>query len=298
MPKPADPVRERVLEESHGNPLALIESGAAQEAGHHDLAEQVGPLLVTGRVQEAFRAQLAGLPDATRAALLAAAADGAASLDVVLRVAARLGVGPADLAPAEQAHLITVADRALTFRHPLIRAAAYQLPPHHQRAVVHEQFAREWADNGHLDRRAWHLAAAATGPDEEVADELERTALRAQYRGGAMAVSAAYDRAARLSIDGGRKATRLSLAAQAEQAAFDAGRADRAARPAAEAESYADDPRIKAEAMFVRAQVEYDRTSPAADAELAMPRPDSYRPRTWRQRRWCMHSLYGTLESR
>ncbi|SFO94574.1 regulatory protein, luxR family [Amycolatopsis arida] len=263
------PARERVLDEAHGNPLALIELGAAQGLGHADPTEQVAPLPVTGRVQEAFRAQIAGLPGATRALLLTAAADAGGDLDLILRVGRTLGATAVDLAPAEHAHLVTLSTSRLVFRHPLVRAAAYQSAPHHQRIAVHRAFAHELALAGDVgaDRRAWHLAAATTGPDESVAAELERTALRAQHRGGAMAVSAAYDRAGRLSTDNERKARRLGKAAQA---AYDAGKPDRAVRLAAEVASLTEDPSILADALSLRAQVEYERTSPAVDATLAL----------------------------
>lgn len=268
----AAPLRDRVLAEAGGNPLAIIELGttrrAAQDAGTVDPAEQVGPLQVTWRVQETFRAQIAGLPQATRLALEVAAADSAARLDVILRAMAAVGASPGDLAPAEQARLVSLSPSGLTFRHPLIRAAAYQHAPHHRRVVVHRAFADAETDT---DRRAWHLAAATTAPDESVAAELERTAERAEARGGAMAVSAAYDRAARLSTDPERKAVRLVKAAHA---AYGAGHPDRAERLATEAESLTGDRSVLADAVFLRAQVRYERVSPEADAVLALQAAD------------------------
>jgi DNA-binding NarL/FixJ family response regulator len=268
----AAPLRDRVLAEAAGNPLAIIELGtthrAAQDAGTLDLAQQVGPLQVTWRVQEAFRTQIAGLPEATRLALEVAAADSAARLDVILRAMAAVGVSPGDLEPAEQARLVRLSSSGLTFRHPLIRAAAYQHAPHHRRVAVHRAFADAETDT---DRRAWHLAAATTAPDEAVAAELERTAERAEARGGAMAVSAAYDRSARLSTDPELKAMRLVKAAHA---AYGAGHPDRAERLATEAESLTGDRRVLADAVFLRAQVRYERVSPEADAALALQAAD------------------------
>ncbi|MEJ3653315.1 LuxR C-terminal-related transcriptional regulator [Actinomycetes bacterium KLBMP 9759] len=266
-----EPVRRRVLDEARGNPLAVIEFGGArlvaQQAGQADPVEQVGPLPVIRRVQEGFRAQIAELPAATRTLLLAAAADGSAGLGVVLRVASVSGSSAADLEPAERVGLVTVAADAVTFRHPLIRAAAYQDAPHHQRVAVHGAFADALTGPDETDRRVWHLAAATTRPDDAVAAELERSAVRAQHRGGTMAVSAAYERAGRLSTDPVQRARRISVAAQA---AWDAGKPDRAARLAAEAASLTDDPVITADALFVQAQIEYDRTSPVSDAAMAM----------------------------
>ncbi|GGM76268.1 transcriptional regulator [Lentzea pudingi] len=260
------PMRARVLEEADGNPLAVLELGAArlaaQREGRAEPAHQVGPLPVTRRVQDAFRAQITGLPPASQAILLVAAADRLAGMDTVLRVARAVGADTADLEPAERAGLISVTDE-LTFRHPLVRAAAYQCATHHQRIAVHRAFAEALTTP---DRRAWHLAAATTEPDEEVAAELERTALRAERRGGAMAVSAAYDRAGRLSVDPERKARRIAKAALA---AYDAGKPDRAARLAVEVTSLTTDPAVIADMTLLRGQIEYERTSPEADAALA-----------------------------
>ncbi|WP_436777319.1 ATP-binding protein [Yinghuangia sp. YIM S09857] len=264
------PIRARVLEEAKGNPLALLELGAArlaaQREGRAEPAHEVGPLPVARRVQEAFRAQIAGLPAASQAILLVAAADRFAGMDTVLRVARAVGADTSDLEAAERAGLIHVTDGELAFRHPLVRAAAYQCAAHHRRLAVHRAFAEALTAPDVLDRRAWHLAAATTEPDEAVAAELERTALRAERRGGAMAVSAAYDRAGRLSTDPGRKARRIAKAAAA---AYDAGKPDRAARLAVEVASLTADPGLIAEATLLRGQIEYERTSPEADATLA-----------------------------
>jgi DNA-binding CsgD family transcriptional regulator len=264
------PMRARVLEEADGNPLALLELGAArltaQREGRAEPAHQVGPLPVTRRVQETFRAQIVGLPEACQSILLVAAADRFAGMDTVLRVARAVGADLSDLDAAERAGLISVADGELTFRHPLVRAAAYQCATHHQRIAVHRAFAEALTTPDVLDRRAWHLAAATTEPDESVAAELERTALRAERRGGAMAVSAAYDRAGRLSVDPELKARRIAKAALA---AYDAGKPDRAARLAVEVTSLTTDPALIAEATLLRGQIEYERTSPEADAALA-----------------------------
>ncbi|MGW6447366.1 helix-turn-helix transcriptional regulator [Lentzea sp. NPDC055074] len=261
------PMRARVLEEADGNPLALLELGAArlaaQREGRAEPAHQVGPLPVTRRVQDTFRDQIVGLPRASQSILLVAAADRFAGMDAVLRVARAVGADTADLEPAERAGLISVADGELAFRHPLVRAAAYQCATHHQRIAVHRAFADALTTP---DRRAWHLAAATTEPDEEVAAELERTALRAERRGGAMAVSAAYDRAGRLSVDPELKARRIAKAALA---AYDAGRPDRAARLAVEVTSLTRDPAVLADVTLLRGQIEYERTSPEADAALA-----------------------------
>lgn len=267
-PELGGPVRARVLAESVGNPLAIIELGSSRLAAHDadepDPAEQVRPLPVTRRVQETFRRQIVELPEPTQRALLAAAADTAAPLATIMHVIEALGGAADDLAPAEHDRLLRI-DSRITFRHPLVRAAAYQDAPLHRRIEVHRAYAD--ALEADADRRAWHLAAATTTPDEAVAAELEAAAERAWHRGGAMAVSAAYDRAGRLSADRELKARRIALASQA---AFDAGKADRAARLAAEALSLTTDTGVRADAIYTRGAVEYERTSPRADAELAI----------------------------
>ncbi|RSN52577.1 helix-turn-helix transcriptional regulator [Amycolatopsis sp. WAC 04182] len=269
-PELVEPVRTRVLAESGGNPLAIIELGssrlAAGDVDESDPAGQVGPLPVPRRVQEAFRRQIVEFPEPTQRALLAAAADTAAPLATILHVIEALGGAPGDLAPAERDRLLRI-DSRITFRHPLVRAAAYQDAPLHRRIEVHRAYAEALHADADADRRAWHLAAATTKPDEAVAAELEGVAERAWHRGGAMAVCAAYERAGRLSADRELKARRIGLASQA---AFDAGKADRAARLAAEALALTADTGVRADAIYTRGAVEYERTSPRADAELTL----------------------------
>ncbi|GAB4006448.1 hypothetical protein GCM10029992_57120 [Glycomyces albus] len=195
-----------------------------------------------------------------------AAADSAAPVATILRVLEALGGAAADLAPAERANLVRIGAR-IEFRHPLVRAAAYRGEPLHRRVEAHRAYADALAADADPDRRAWHLAAAATGPDETVAAELEGVAERARDRGGAMAVSVAYERAGRLSEDLEPKALRIARAAQA---AFDGGKADRAARLAAEALSISTDPGIRAEAIYAQGAVAYERASPRIDAELTI----------------------------
>ncbi|WP_121433913.1 helix-turn-helix transcriptional regulator [Actinomadura pelletieri] len=258
------PVRDRLLDEAGGNPLALVE--LANALGSRPPLH-AGPLPVGGRVQETFRLQLAELPDATRLLLLVVAADGTADLGVVLRAAGTLGLDAADLGPAEEARLVVLDGEEVRFRHPLIRAVTYQNAAHHQRIAVHGALAGALDGDAHADRRAWHRAAAATGPDEDIAAELERAARRADRRGGTAAVAAAYERAARLSTEPEGRARRIVHAARA---AYDAGRPDDATRLAEEAAHLTGDDAVIAEAMFVQAQVAYERTSPAADAALAL----------------------------
>lgn len=211
-------VRYRVLAEAQGNPLALIELPAAAPADGTAL-----PL--TSRVQDAFLGQVRQLPEATQGLLAVASAEDTGDLDVVLRAAAGFGDFLEDLHPAESAGLVQVEAGIMTFRHPLVRAAVYQGTPPSLRLAVHRALAAALDGPDDADRRAWHLAMAATGPDEEVAAELERTAVRASDRSGYAAAATAYERAARLSARPETQARRLTLAA--ETAAW-AGELDRA----------------------------------------------------------------------
>ncbi|WP_344293945.1 AAA family ATPase, partial [Streptomyces synnematoformans] len=174
-------VRDRVLRESLGNPLALREFGASGPAAA-DRPQAAGqPLPAADRVLAAYRGRVLELPDRTRLMLLIAAADSRSTLRYMMAAAERLGVGLADLAAAEQQGLVAVVGEYVEFRHPLIRTAAYTAAPLARRVAVHEALA---GTSGDPDCRARHLASAAMGPDEEVAAGLEGYAVRALARGG------------------------------------------------------------------------------------------------------------------
>jgi DNA-binding CsgD family transcriptional regulator len=264
----AGPNRARILAEAQGNPLAIIEFAAALiERRGPARALPVEPLPVAGRLQDAFRERIARLPDATQRMLLLAAADDTADLAVVLRAAEKLGLSEGAMEPAEQARLIEFNGDAVTFRHPLIRAAAYRGAPHSWLAGAHRALADTLTAEQYADRRAWHRAAATTLPDEAVAAELEDAARRAAQRGGSAAVATALERAARLSTDQVRKGRRLIGAARA---AYDAGWLDRAAEFAATGAELASDASTLAEATWIQAQVSYEHDSPGAAAALML----------------------------
>ncbi|MFB4289949.1 AAA family ATPase [Nonomuraea sp. ATR24] len=223
----APAVRFRLLAEAGGNPLALLELPIAL-AAEGGSAFAPGALPLTGRLQLAFHGQVSRMPAACQSLLLVAAADETGELAVILRAAAELGATVEDLSPAERAGLVVRGDAdgtVIRFRHPLIRAAVHQRAPLGERLAAHRALAAALGSPEHADRRAWHLAAAATGADEEAAAALERTAARARERGGHEAAAAAYERAARLSADPSAKARREALAAEA---ALEAGDMDRA----------------------------------------------------------------------
>ena len=211
----APSVRSRVLREAAGNPLALAELPAALAREPAAAATPAGTLPLTDRLQVAFHGQVRRLPPGTQALLLLVAAADSADLDVVLRAASQLGTGLDDAGEAESAGLIRIDERAVRFRHPLVRAAVYQSAPLSERLGAHKALADAFVEPADRDRRAWHLAMASTGHDEQVAAELEASAARAAERGGHADAATAFERAARLSPDASGRARRLRQAAEA-----------------------------------------------------------------------------------
>ncbi|WP_067138687.1 ATP-binding protein [Microtetraspora malaysiensis] len=242
----ADATRARVLGESRGNPLALIELPRT--------GDPLKPLPLPRRIQEAYEARIAALPPNARTMLLLAAVEGTGDLGVVLRAAERLGIGAEALGAAEG--ILSPDGGTVTFAHPLMRAAALHAAPFDQRLAVHRVLVDVLHD--HEDRQAWHLAAAALGPDERAASALERTAARARERHGHAAAAAALERAAELTTDREKLATRLTEAAVA---AADAGRPERAQGLAERASRLVDDPRAMARLADLRARVAFERGS-------------------------------------
>lgn len=230
-------VRYRLLAEAGGNPLALLELPAVVGDGSVDDAN---PLPLTQRLQLAFHGRVTRLPAATRTVLLVAAAAGAADLAPILRAAAGLGAALRDLQPAQDAGMIGTDGQVLTWHHPLMRSAVYQGAALTDRLAAHRALADALSGDDTADLRAWHLAGAATGPDEDTATALERTADRARRRHGLHAAVTAYDRAAALSIDTSARVRRLVLAAES---ATEAGLTDRAERLAERAASLSSDVR-------------------------------------------------------
>ena len=198
-------VRDLIVAETRGNPLALLELprglGTAELAGGFGLPG-VGSL--PGRIEDSFRRQLEGLPVETRRLLTLAAADPSGDPLLVWRAAGQLGIPVAAAAPAVGAGLVQFGVR-VRFRHPLARSAAYRSVPVQQRQQVHAALAEATDPAADPDRRAWHRAQAAPGPDEDVAAELERSAGRAQGRGGLAAAAAFLERAALLTPEPGRQ---------------------------------------------------------------------------------------------
>ncbi|MGH3549387.1 MAG: AAA family ATPase [Pseudonocardiaceae bacterium] len=209
-------VRDRIVAETRGNPLALLELPrgwtAAELAGGFGLP---GARLLTDRIEQSFLRRLQSLPPDSQRLLLTAAAEPVGDVTLLWRAAERLGVGADAVAAAEGAGLIELGAR-VRFRHPLVRSAIYRAAALHDRREVHRALAEETDPEAEPDRRAWHRAHAAAGLDEAVAGELERSAERAQGRGGVAAAAAFLERAAELTPDPARRGARALAAAQAK----------------------------------------------------------------------------------
>ncbi|WP_406314018.1 LuxR C-terminal-related transcriptional regulator [Streptosporangium sp. NBC_01639] len=221
--------REKIIAESAGNPLALIEFAAGQRG---QSAEPLFPQ-VADRVLASFRVQIGRLPERTRLMMLMAAAEGRGDLALVLRAAHLMGTGLADLEEAERAGLIQVTESAVVFRHPLIATAAYQGTVSSRRVAVHRALVEVAEDP---DCRAHHLPAATMEPDAGVASELAAAAERAGARTAYTAAARLYEQAARLAVTG---QDQVGWLARAAAAALSGGRPDQAAELAERAEDIA-----------------------------------------------------------
>jgi hypothetical protein len=216
-------VLERIVAETGGNPLALLELPRgltpAQLAGGFGLPAAL-PLSVG--IEQSFRRRLARLPRDARRLLLLAAAEPLGDPALLLRAAQQLGIPETTAHTAELEGLLTV-DGAVAFRHPLVRSAVYGSAEPNERREAHRALADATDPRTDPDRRAWHRAQAASMPDEGVAGDLERSATRAQARGGFAAAAAFLERAALLTPAPARRAQRSLVAAQAK---FRAGALD------------------------------------------------------------------------
>lgn len=247
-------VRAQLVAETRGNPLGLLELPrglSTQElAGGFGLPAAAG---LSAVVEESFGREVAALPADTRQLLLFAAAEPLGDPALLWRAAAYVGIGTDAATPAVQSGLAEFALR-VRFRHPLARSATYRLAPLHARQHAHAVLAAVTDGGVDPDRRAWHLAQAASGPDEAVADELESSAGRARARGGLAAAAAFYQRAALLTLDPARR-TRRALAAAA--ANVEAGAFAVAGELLAMVEESATDAAQQAHIDLLRAQMAY-----------------------------------------
>jgi DNA-binding CsgD family transcriptional regulator len=212
-------IRDQIIAEAHGNPLALLELPrgwtAAELAGGFGLP---GAVPLAGRIEESFRRQLGALPAQPRRLLQLAAAEPTGDPVLVWRAAGRLGIRAEAAVPAVEAGLAEFGVR-VRFRHPLVRSAAYRSAPADDLREIHAALAEVTDPASDPDRLTWHRAAATAAPDEGVAAELERSAGRAQARGGLSAAAAFLERAMLLTPDPGRRADRAIAAAEAKHQA-------------------------------------------------------------------------------
>ena len=245
-------VRDRIVAETRGNPLALLELPrgltAAQLAGGFGLPGAQG---LSGRIEESFARRLGALPEQAQRLLLLAAAEPTGDPLLVWRAAERLGIPVAMAADTETSGLLTFGEQ-VAFRHPLVRSAVYRSAAAEDRRAVHLALADVTDRQIEPDRRAWHLAAATSGPAEEIASELERSAGRAQARGGLAAAAAFLQRSVALTGDRGRRADRALAAARAN---LYAGAFDTALTMLSIAEAGSPDEFQRARAELLRAQI-------------------------------------------
>jgi DNA-binding CsgD family transcriptional regulator len=214
-------VRDRIIDETRGNPLALLELhrslGAVELAGGFALPD-AGDL--PRRIEDQYIARLGELPPEARWLVLLAAADPVGDAALILRAAQALGLNIGAARLAAETGLLSIGAN-VRFRHPLVRSAAYRAAPVKDRRTAHEALAAATDPRAHPDRRAWHRAHATAGPDETVAEELINSADRARRRGGVAAAAAFWARAVALTPDAGRRASRALQAAGAKYAAGD-----------------------------------------------------------------------------
>ena len=263
VPWPLDEqVAEQIVAETRGNPLALLELprglSPAQLAGGFGLPE-VLPL--PGRIEDSFLRRAEALPGPARLWLVMAAAEPTGDLALVWRAAAQLGIPAAAADSAAQDGLVEIGAR-VRFRHPLVRSAVYRSASEAERQAAHRALAEATDPQRDPDRRAWHQAQAASEPDEDLAAELERSADRAQARGGLTAAAAFLERAAALTPDPARRAGRALAAAHAKA---QAGLPGAALELLAQAEAGPVDELLRARIGLLRGQMAF-ASSHGADA--------------------------------
>ena len=247
-------VRDQILAETRGNPLALLELPRgltpAELAGGFGFPDTRS---LASRVEETFVQRVQALPHATQRLLLLAAAEPVGDVSLLWRAAEQLGIASSASRPAEEAALLEVGIR-VRFRHPLVRSAVYRAASAQERQEVHRALAEATDPEADPDRRAWHRAHAAAGLDEDVAAELIRSAERAQRRGGVAAAAAFLERAAALTPDPARRGERALAAAQAK---LEAGSRDAAEELLATAELTPLDEHQRAGLQRLRAQIAF-----------------------------------------
>lgn len=249
-------VRDRIVAEARGNPLALLEIPRGLTASQLAFGPDVGDLPLITRIEQGFLRRLQPLPLETQRLLLLAAAEPVGDPALMWRSAARLEIDHHAALPAIAAGLFEVGAQ-VRFRHPLVRSAIYRAASDDDRRAVHRALAESTDAAVDPDRRAWHRSNAATGPDDAVADELESSAGRAQNRGGMAAAASFLEHSSDLTVDPGVRAHRALAAAQAHKLA---GAFDPALALLAQAISGPLTPVEAARAELLRAQIVFTTT--------------------------------------
>ena len=268
VPGPTDPtVRDRIIAETRGNPLALLELPRTWTTAElvEGLSES-SSVPLTGHLELAFAKRLSELPPDTQTLLTLAAAEPTGDPALLWSAAAELGLDCDAAAPAERAGLIEFG-RHVYFRHPLVRAAAYRAAPTQNRLAVHRALAEVTDPVRDADRRAWHRASSTVAHDEDVAVALEQSAGRAKARGGLSAAAALLERAASLTPDAARRANRTLAAARAKR---DAGALEGALGLLSAAESEPPSELRSALAEQLRGKIAFDQGRGEDAAELLL----------------------------
>ncbi|MFI7708029.1 ATP-binding protein [Nonomuraea sp. NPDC049480] len=259
-------VRDRIVAEAQGNPLALLELPRGLTPAELAAGYSVPHSPSAGQIERRFLRRVESLPAQTRLLLLVAAAEPMGDVTLLARAAQALSIDETAAAPAESAGLITIGTR-VRFLHPLVRSAAYRVATPEDRQRVHRALADATDPRGDSERRAWHLANAAAGPDEMVAAELARSAERVQARSGVAAAAAFLERAAQLTPDPTLRGGRALAAAQAK---YRAGGYDAALGLLDAAALSPLDEHERARARLLRGQVMFASTSASAALPLLL----------------------------
>jgi DNA-binding CsgD family transcriptional regulator len=260
-------VRDRIIAETHGNPLALLELPRAWTTAElADGFDQFDDRPLAGRLEECFIRQLEPLPADTRLLLLTAAAEPLGDATLLWSAATLLGLGADPAAAAEATGLIEFGAR-IRFRHPLVRSAVYRSAAPLDRQKVHRVLAEVTDPDVDPDRRAWHRAQATVSPNEDVAADLERSAGRARARGGLVASAAFLEQAALLTPEPARRAQRELTAAWVKR---DAGALDAALGLLTAVEAGPPDPVRGAEVEHLRGQIAFDQRRGSDAARLLL----------------------------